>query len=65
MTDREKNLESILKQLLTQHFFSVDLEWGYPDSFSLKKADRELYIQILQEVPEVLGFHRQLEREGH
>ena len=58
MTDREKNLETILKQLLTQHFWSTDLEWGHTEGYSLKSLDIELYIQIAQEIPEVIIFHK-------
>ena len=58
MTDREKNLEAILRQLLTQHFWSTDLEWGHTEGNSLKSLDIELYIQIAQEIPEVIMFHK-------
>ena len=61
MTDREKNLETILKQLLTQHFWSTDLEWSHIEGNSLKSLDIELYIQIAQEIPEVVMFHKQEE----
>lgn len=58
MSSREKNLEAILKQLLTQHFYSTDLEWGYKEGQSLKSKDLELYLQIAKEIPEVILFHR-------
>lgn len=58
MTEREKNLETILKQLLTQHFWSTDLEWSYREGNSIKSLDIELYIQIAQEIPEVIMFHK-------
>ena len=58
MTEREKNLETILKQLLTQHFWSTDLEWGHRGGRSLKSEDLELYIQIAQEIPEVIMLHK-------
>ena len=58
MTEREKNLEAILMQLLTQHFYSVDLEWGYTDGNNLKSKDIELYIQIAKELPEAILFHK-------
>lgn len=58
MTEREKNIEAILKQLLTQHFWSTDLEWSHREGNSLKSLDIELYIQIAQEIPEVIMFHK-------
>ena len=58
MTEREKNLEMILVQLLTQHFYSTDLEWGYIDGNSLKSKDIELYLQIAQEVPQAILHHK-------
>ena len=58
MTDREKNLETILKQLLTQHFWSTDLEWGYTEGNSIKSLNIELYLQIAKEIPEVIMFHK-------
>lgn len=58
MTERERNLEVILKQLLTQHFFGVDLEWNYSDGYNLKNRDIELYLQIAKELPEVILFHK-------
>jgi hypothetical protein len=59
MTEREKNLEAILKQLLTQHFYKTELEWGYVEGVSLKEKDIELYIQIAQELPEAILFHKE------
>ena len=58
MTDREKNLEAILKQLLTQHFWSTDLEWGHTEGNSIKSLNIELYLQIAKEIPEVIMFHK-------
>lgn len=58
MGSREENLEVILKQLLTQHFYGTDLEWGYIEGQSLKSKDLELYLQIAKEIPEVILFHR-------
>ena len=58
MTEREKNLEMILVQLLTQHFYSTDLEWSYIDGKSLKSEDIELYLQIAQEVPQAILHHK-------
>ena len=58
MTEREKNLEMILVQLLTQHFHSTDLEWSYIDGKSLKSEDIELYLQIAQEVPQAILHHK-------
>lgn len=59
MTEREKNLENILKQLLTQHFYKTGLEWNYLEGVSLKEKDIELYIQIAQELPEAILFHKE------
>lgn len=58
MSSREENLEVILKQLLTQHFYSTDLEWSYIEGQGLKSKDLELYLQIAKEIPEVILFHR-------
>lgn len=58
MTEREKNLEAILMQLLTQHFYSVDLDWGYTEGNTLKSKDIELYLQIAKELPEAILFHK-------
>ena len=58
MTEREKNLETILMQLLTEHFYSVDLDWSYNEGNSLKSKDIELYLQIARELPEAILFHK-------
>lgn len=58
MTEREKNLETILKQLLTQHFWSTDLCCSLYAGESIKSTNIELYIQIAQEIPEVIMFHK-------
>lgn len=59
MTDREKNLEVIMRQLLTRHFFQTKLVWSYKEDISLKDIDFELYLQIAKELPEVLAFHKE------
>lgn len=58
MTEREKNLENILRQLLTQHFCSTDLEWSHTEGNSIKSLNIELYLQIAKEIPEVIIFHK-------
>lgn len=52
---REKHLETILKQLLVQHFHKRSLEWSYIDGCSLVDIDRELYLQIMEVMPEVVN----------
>lgn len=54
MSNREKQLEIVLTQLLTQHFFTKDLEWGWQEGVSLKDRDLELYLQIANLVPQVI-----------
>ncbi len=58
MTERESALEDILKQLLTKHFYSVDLDWSWREGISLKDQDLELYLQIAKELPEVILHHK-------
>lgn len=57
MAEREAALEEILKQLLTQHFYSVDLEWSWREGLSLRDQDLELYLKIAKELPEVILHH--------
>lgn len=58
MTERENALEDILKQLLTEHFYGVDLEWSYNEGYNLKNKDLELYLKIAKELPEVILHHK-------
>ena len=57
MTEREKNLEAILMELLTKHFYRTDLTWQYRE-VSLKDIDIELYLQIAKELPDAILFHK-------
>lgn len=59
MSEREKNLETILKQLLTQHFYTTDFKWNYYEGESIKNRDIELYVQIAKEIPETILFHKE------
>lgn len=58
MTEREQNLEGILKELLTQHFFGASLEWGHRNDITLQDAGLELYLKIAKEIPDVILFHK-------
>lgn len=54
MTTREEQLEIILKQLISQHFWNRELYSTLKEGQSLYKEDFELYLQIASLIPEVL-----------
>lgn len=56
MTEQEKDNQAriILQQLLSKHFFGVELEWQWREGRTLKDLDKELWVQIIQTLPEVL-----------
>lgn len=52
---REEQLENVLHQLISKHFFTARLEWGYGDKDAcLLNVDLDLYLQIAQLVPEAI-----------
>lgn len=55
MSSEKSQAEIILKQLLSSHFFGRDLEWSYMEGRGLADVDRELYIQILKNFPEIVA----------
>lgn len=50
----DKQARIILQQLLSRHFFGVELEWQWKEGRTLKELDKDLWIQILQTIPEML-----------
>jgi hypothetical protein len=54
MSEREKQLETILMQLFESHFFGKELEWSHIEGKGLLDVDRELYIQLLYHVPQIM-----------
>ncbi len=52
---REKHLETVLRQLLSQHFYDIDLKWPYREGSSIRSVDKELYMQIFELIPEVIN----------
>lgn len=54
---REKHLETVLKQLIHQHFSERELWWNYvmPNEYPLYEADKELWMQIYELIPEVVN----------
>ena len=51
---REKHLETVLKQLIHQHFHSRELEWSWIEGITLAEKDKELWMQIYELIPEVV-----------
>ena len=53
---REKHLETVLKQLIHQHFSYRELWWNYtmPNEANLYVTDKELWMQIYELIPEVV-----------
>lgn len=54
MSDREKQLEIILKQLISAHFYGEGLEWNWREGESLFSRDKGLWVQIYQQFPELI-----------
>jgi hypothetical protein len=54
-TEREKQLEIVLKQLLVQHFCSKEFTWVWRDGLSIQSQDPELYAQIVKLLPGILN----------
>lgn len=54
---REEHLQTVLKQLIHQHFFGYELEWRYTDT-SLYYRDKELWMQLCELIPEVISAKR-------
>ena len=54
MPDREKQLETILKQLINTHFYGDELEWNWREGETLFSRDKELWVQIYQQFPELI-----------
>ena len=54
MSEREKELESILKKLLKENFCGKDLEWSYIEGYSIQDVDPKLYARIISILPEVI-----------
>lgn len=52
---REKHLETVLKQLIHQHFFGFELEWWHIDGVTLRSKDPELWMQLMELIPEVIN----------
>lgn len=46
--------EVVLRELLTKHFWSEELEWSWVEGTTLKDVDEALYLQILSLVPDVI-----------
>lgn len=46
--------EKVLRELLTKHFWSEELEWSWVEGTTLKDVDEDLYLKILSLVPDVI-----------
>lgn len=57
MTEREKELESILYSLIVDHFWKTELEWVYNDDQTLFGVDLDLYLRIAAVIPEAIKAH--------
>lgn len=53
--DREKHLEVVLKQLIHKHFWGLELYWNYSDATTLRSKDPELWMQLMELIPEVIN----------
>lgn len=55
---REEHLETVLKQLIHQHFYSFELEWVHIDGITLRNKDPELWAQLVELIPEAIHGKR-------
>lgn len=55
---REEHLETVLTQLIHQHFWGLELYRNYSDSATLRNKDPELWIQLAELIPEVVHGKR-------
>lgn len=46
--------EVVLRELLTKHFWSTELEWSWVEGKTLKDVDENLYFRILSLVPDLI-----------
>lgn len=52
---REMQLEEVLIDLLNDHFFSKELEWGWKEGTTLLEVEPDLYRKIKNLLPEVIS----------
>lgn len=47
--------EVVLRELITKHFWSEELEWSWVEGTTLKDVDENLYLRILSLVPDLIN----------
>lgn len=52
---RELQLEYVLRQLVDNHFFGKELEWGWIEGTTICSIDNDLWLKICQLLPEVIN----------
>lgn len=52
---REEHLETVLKQIIGTHFYSKGLEWSWQEGINLRSKDPELWMQLVELIPEVIN----------
>lgn len=51
---KEEKYRGMLQQLVSCHFYGVDLKWEYIEGCGLREVDLGLWTKITQEFPELL-----------
>lgn len=55
---REEHLQTVLKQLIYHHFYGFELEWIHVGGVTLRSKDPELWMQLMELIPEVINGKR-------